>query len=470
MSEDKIWYIALNDEQVGPLSEDEVRAEIDAGQVTGSTYIWREGLDDWVMAENSAEFTDIVTAEMAAFDDFDEASEPDIADVAGESVDAFFASYDAPSSADDEDEASVAAAGGRADDHVPSGVVSSTVASRSDDSVLFSLDELAQTTQRVSQPDDSTTDGSGLIDLSALASTSATLGSSSGAAATSSSAADSGAAASGTSAHTAAPIALAPPKKSALPMVLLGVAVVAILGLLVAIFLLLGGEDDSAPVAEGAQPDATEQTGAEAEEAAKDEEDAEEDAEQAAADADAEEAADEDSDEPEEPEAPAEPEAVAAAKKPSSSSSSKPASKPSKPAPSRSASKPAPSKPAPSKSAPAKSSDGDSVSAALASISGDNKEKEPSAASSSGPAELSNSQIRSTVRRYNSRIQGCKKSADDAGTYRIAFAINPNGRTSQVASRGGGAAGDCVADVVKTMRFPEFGGDTRKLTYTFAIR
>lgn len=469
MSEDKIWYIALNDEQVGPLSEDEVRAEIDAGQVTGSTYIWRDGLEDWVMAEDAAEFAGIVPAETAVFDEFEDAQEPDIADVAGESVDAFFASYDTPTTS--EDEASVAAAGGASDDGGPSGIVSSTVASRSDDSVLFSLDELAQTTERASQADDSTTDGSGLIDLSALASTSATLGAS-GAAQPLGSRDDAPAAATSSPTRTVAPIALAPPKKSALPMVLLAVAVVAILGLLVAIYLLLGSKDDSAPVAEGAQQEAVAQADADSEDAAKAEEADDEAGEQAAADDKGDEAAEGDGDEPEEPEAPEAPEAVAAAKKPAAPSTPRAARKEpaaaSKPAP---AAKPAPSRSAPTRSAPAKPkpADGDSVSAALASISGDDK-KAPSSSGSSAPTELSNSQIRSTVRRYNSRVQGCKKSDADAGTYRIAFAISPNGRTSQVTSRDGGAAGACVADVVKTMRFPEFNGDTRKLTYTFAIR
>src|SRR5690625_2382328 len=140
MSEDKIWYNALNDEREGQISQDEVLAENKAGQVTGSTYIWRDGLEDWVMAADVDEFADAVSAD-----------EPDIADVAGESVDAFFASYDS-SASDDNDAAaaSVAAAsvGGEKSDG-PSGLAASTVATRSDDSVLFSLDELRSEERRV---------------------------------------------------------------------------------------------------------------------------------------------------------------------------------------------------------------------------------------------------------------------------------------------------------------------------------
>lgn len=469
MSEDKIWYIALNDEQVGPLSQDEVRAEIEAGQVTGSTYIWRDGLEDWVMAADVDEFADAVSADA-----------PDIADVAGESVDAFFASYDS-SASDDNDAAaaSVAAAsvGGEKSDG-PSGLAASTVATRSDDSVLFSLDELAATTQRVAEPDTSTTDGSGLIDLSALASTASTMGP-----ATTRATAQTSSTESVSSQPAVAAVALAPPKKSVLPFVLLGIAAVAIIGLLVAIFLLLGKKDEAPPVAEAPATDAVaEDTSAE-----KPEEKAEAaDDTAAAADADAEDA---EADAPEEPEAPEAPAAAApkatgsSAKKPSSSSSSasapkadsKPAAKPSSPAPSSSsASKPSSSSASkPSSSSSSKSSGsggGDSVSAALASISGDSSSSKSSGASSGGGATLSDTQIRNTVRRYNGKVQNCKSSDADAGTYRVAFAINNDGSTSQVSAREGGAAAACVADVVKTMRFPAFDGPERKLTYTFAIR
>lgn len=454
MSEDKIWYIALNDEQVGPLSQDEVRAEIEAGQVTGSTYIWRDGLEDWVMAADATEFADAI-----------DAGEPDIADVAGESVDAFFASYDSPSNEeDDAAAASVAAATSvdTSDTAGPSGLAATSVASRSDDSVLFSLDELAATTQRVSQTETSTTDGSGLIDLSALASTASTIGS---ATARTTQPADDEKVASAP--LGAAPVALAPPKKSVLPLVLLGVAAVAIIGLLVAIFLLLGKKDEAPPVAEAPTTDTVAQDDDGEDKAEEQDKGTEVDA---AAAADAEEA-----DAPEEPEAPEAPEkaeepkaAAPSAKKPSSSSSSsakadpKPAAKPST----------ASSSSKSSGSSSAKSSGsggGDSVSAALASISGDSSSSSSPSAGSGG-ATLSDTQIRSTVRRYNGKVQNCKKDDGDAGTYRVAFAIANNGSTSQVTPRDSGAAASCVADVVKTMRFPSFDGPERKLTYTFAIR
>src|SRR5690625_7437550 len=102
MSEDKIWYIALNDEQVGPLSQDVVRAEIEAGQVTGSTYIWRDGLEDWFMAADVDEFADAVSAD-----------EPYIEDVDGGYVNAFFESYDC-SGRDDNDAAAASVAAARA--------------------------------------------------------------------------------------------------------------------------------------------------------------------------------------------------------------------------------------------------------------------------------------------------------------------------------------------------------------------
>ena len=42
-----LWYYAKNDQQQGPVSDDEMKALIAAGTVTATDEVWREGLADW---------------------------------------------------------------------------------------------------------------------------------------------------------------------------------------------------------------------------------------------------------------------------------------------------------------------------------------------------------------------------------------------------------------------------------------
>jgi predicted Zn finger-like uncharacterized protein len=50
------WHIVVDGEQVGPLSEADVRARLSRGEITVDTYIWREGLSDWVKVSTLPEF------------------------------------------------------------------------------------------------------------------------------------------------------------------------------------------------------------------------------------------------------------------------------------------------------------------------------------------------------------------------------------------------------------------------------
>ena len=56
ISLDAGWHIVVDGEQVGPLSEADVRARLSRGEITSDTYIWREGLSDWVKVSTLAEF------------------------------------------------------------------------------------------------------------------------------------------------------------------------------------------------------------------------------------------------------------------------------------------------------------------------------------------------------------------------------------------------------------------------------
>jgi len=49
------WYISVEGKQEGPFSADEVKAKAQAGQVDGSTYVFRQGMDNWVPLSSQAE-------------------------------------------------------------------------------------------------------------------------------------------------------------------------------------------------------------------------------------------------------------------------------------------------------------------------------------------------------------------------------------------------------------------------------
>lgn len=49
------WYVAISDEQVGPLSFDEVRVRWDSGDVNPSTLCWKQGMADWTPIRQTKE-------------------------------------------------------------------------------------------------------------------------------------------------------------------------------------------------------------------------------------------------------------------------------------------------------------------------------------------------------------------------------------------------------------------------------
>jgi predicted Zn finger-like uncharacterized protein len=53
------WHIVVEGEQVGPISEADVRARVERGEIRGDTYIWKEGFADWLKLSTVPEFADI---------------------------------------------------------------------------------------------------------------------------------------------------------------------------------------------------------------------------------------------------------------------------------------------------------------------------------------------------------------------------------------------------------------------------
>jgi predicted Zn finger-like uncharacterized protein len=42
------WHLVVDGEQVGPMSDADVRTKIERGEVKADTYTWKEGFADWV--------------------------------------------------------------------------------------------------------------------------------------------------------------------------------------------------------------------------------------------------------------------------------------------------------------------------------------------------------------------------------------------------------------------------------------
>lgn len=49
------WYYSKNTTQLGPVSQDELRAKLASGEVSLSDMVWREGMADWRPASQMAE-------------------------------------------------------------------------------------------------------------------------------------------------------------------------------------------------------------------------------------------------------------------------------------------------------------------------------------------------------------------------------------------------------------------------------
>jgi predicted Zn finger-like uncharacterized protein len=58
-AENNNWHIVVDGEQVGPLSTSDVRARLSRGEITGETFIWREGLADWLKVSAVPAFSEL---------------------------------------------------------------------------------------------------------------------------------------------------------------------------------------------------------------------------------------------------------------------------------------------------------------------------------------------------------------------------------------------------------------------------
>ncbi|UCC67163.1 MAG: DUF4339 domain-containing protein [Armatimonadota bacterium] len=55
------WYFAVGGQRVGPLSQDDLTARIQAGEVTRETLVWRAGMSDWLPAAQTPELAPLLS-------------------------------------------------------------------------------------------------------------------------------------------------------------------------------------------------------------------------------------------------------------------------------------------------------------------------------------------------------------------------------------------------------------------------
>lgn len=55
-----MWYFAQNNQQHGPVSEEELKFKIRSGILVGSSLVWKEGMSDWKPASAVTEFSMLV--------------------------------------------------------------------------------------------------------------------------------------------------------------------------------------------------------------------------------------------------------------------------------------------------------------------------------------------------------------------------------------------------------------------------
>ncbi len=59
------WHLVIDGEQVGPISDADVRTKIERGEVKADTYTWKEGFADWVKLSAVPEFAALVAEEVS---------------------------------------------------------------------------------------------------------------------------------------------------------------------------------------------------------------------------------------------------------------------------------------------------------------------------------------------------------------------------------------------------------------------
>lgn len=63
----QVFYVIINGNSVGPLSETEIIKLISSKQITKDTYVWKPGMSEWQTVENTPEVLKLVLLAPPAF-------------------------------------------------------------------------------------------------------------------------------------------------------------------------------------------------------------------------------------------------------------------------------------------------------------------------------------------------------------------------------------------------------------------
>jgi predicted Zn finger-like uncharacterized protein len=60
------WHLVVDGDQVGPLPEADIRGRLSRGEINAETYVWKEGFADWLKLSSVPEFAELVPASAPA--------------------------------------------------------------------------------------------------------------------------------------------------------------------------------------------------------------------------------------------------------------------------------------------------------------------------------------------------------------------------------------------------------------------
>jgi predicted Zn finger-like uncharacterized protein len=500
---DAIWYVVVNREQVGPMTPAEVERRYKAGEIDADAFTWAEGMTDWIRLAAVTEFAHMFPEKAPARAPAPvRAAAP--APVAVAAAPAAKGGGLFPRDEGDDDvmvsgnDSQTSSGGadrlfGGVDDDEPAAASPRVEdgprlrSQRNENSVLFSLDSLSSAAESPRVSNTGGTEGSGLIDISAM------LGG--GSSSSSSSGNDSFGGPIGLAPSAPAPMAGAPlpslvnRKKSNTGLIVGIVAgAVIIAGGIVAAVVLKGGDKPAEPVANNAP--AVVSVGG----------DAPKSATPATQPPSAAAVASAAVSEPPSAAAPVSVAANDAAGKPAAGGGARPAGGGGGPrvaaaggrpgggdedTPSVAAPRPASPSPAPATDAPKpqKKSGGDGFDDIMDSLDGKGGSKpagggKPAAAAAPAddpllPEQLTKPQILGVVKKAASQISSCKdRDPNASGTVMVSIQIEKSGRVGKATAKSpfaGTPVGNCVESTVRTFQFPQFSGDQMTINMPFAL-
>src|SRR5262249_27391759 len=91
------WHLVVDGEQVGPIPESEIRGKVERGEITGETYVWKEGFADWLKLSAVPDFAELFATGVGSGPTITPAAADSSVPVAGTGADSSGGPHPAPS-------------------------------------------------------------------------------------------------------------------------------------------------------------------------------------------------------------------------------------------------------------------------------------------------------------------------------------------------------------------------------------